>query len=100
LIGIFSAAVAVADATVAVDVVIAAVTIASSPPPLRLSLVLLLHLLLPLPLLPPPLLPLAPPSSPHFPLQLLVICCLAPPAEIMILSAWLRVTFSQQAVLR
>jgi hypothetical protein len=36
----------------------------------------------PLPLLPPP-----PPLLPYFPLQLLVNCCLVPPAESMILSA-------------
>jgi hypothetical protein len=36
---------------------------------------------------PLPLSPLPPPSSPHFPLQLLVDCCLAPSAESMALSA-------------
>jgi hypothetical protein len=36
---------------------------------------------------PPPLLPLPPPSLPNFPLQLIVDCCLVPPAESMILSA-------------
>ncbi len=59
---------------------------------------------------PPPLSPLPLPSSPHFLLQLLVACCLEPPAENIILSARVEsiilaaggaeVSYSQRVLLR